>query len=172
MSELEAPAPTPVTMIDRAVVAISKALSVTYAIAVAVTVYDVIADVVFRAPTTWVYDVVTTLIAVAFLIGGSYALQRREHIRITVIYDLLPLRTQLIFDIVGLLLTFVYLGVFGWFAWTMAVQAVSIWEVGGSAWGQPTPVVVKCAMFLGVVLMILQGISNIIIDIRRLRETR
>jgi len=168
MSEFEDQSPPPVTAIDRAVVAISQVLSITYAFAVAVTVYDVILDVVFRAPTVWVYDAVTTLIAVAFLIGGSYALQRREHIRITVIYDLMSPRTQIVFDIVGMLLTFVYLAVFGWFAWTMAALSVANWEVGGSVWAQPTPVVVKCAMFLSVVMMILQGLSNLTVDWRKL----
>jgi TRAP-type mannitol/chloroaromatic compound transport system permease small subunit len=170
MSELEFAAPPPVTVIDRAVVAISHALSITYAFAVAVTVYDVICDVVFRAPTVWVYDAVTTLIAVAFLIGGSYAMQRREHIRITVVYDLMPARVQAGFDVINMLLTFIYLAVFGWFAWTMAALSVANWEVGGSVWAQPTPVVVKSAMFLGVVMLILQGASNLVTDWRRLTE--
>ena len=56
--------------VDRAIEAIAKALSYSFALSIVVTIYDVIADVAFSAPTVWVYDVVTTAIAVAFLIGG------------------------------------------------------------------------------------------------------
>jgi len=53
-------------LVDRAIAAISKALSYGFGLSILVTVYDVVADVVFHSPTVWVYDVVTTAIAVAF----------------------------------------------------------------------------------------------------------
>ena len=155
--------------VDRAIEAISKALSYSFALSIVVTIYDVIADVAFRAPTVWVYDVVTTAIAVAFLIGGSYALMRREHIRITVVYDRLSRRTRLRCDVVTSLLAIVYFAAFAWFAFNMARLSVTDWEVGGSAWAQPTPVVVKVAMVLGAALMIVQMISNIRGDLKSLR---
>jgi TRAP-type mannitol/chloroaromatic compound transport system permease small subunit len=155
--------------VDRAIEAISKALSYSFALSIVVTIYDVICDVAFKAPTVWVYDVVTTAIAVAFLIGGSYALMRREHIRITVVYDRLSRRTRLRCDVVTSLLAIVYFAAFAWFAFNMARLAVTDWEVGGSAWAQPTPVVVKVAMVLGAALMIVQMISNIRGDLQSLR---
>ena len=155
--------------VDRAIEAISKALSYSFALSIVVTIYDVVCDVAFSAPTVWVYDVVTTAIAVAFLIGGSYALMRREHIRITVVYDRLSSRTRLRCDVVTSLLAIVYFVAFAWFAFNMARLAVTDWEVGGSAWAQPTPVVVKVAMVLGAALMIVQMISNIRGDLKSLR---
>jgi TRAP-type mannitol/chloroaromatic compound transport system permease small subunit len=156
--------------VDRTIETISKALSYSFALSIVVTIYDVIADVVFRAPTVWVYDVVTTAIAVAFLIGGSYALLRREHIRITAVYVRFSRRTRLRCDVVTSLLAIVYLAAFGWFAFDMAWRSVQDWEVGGSAWAQPTPVVVKVAMLLGALLMIVQMISNIRGDLKALRS--
>ena len=47
-------------------------------------------DSVFDAPTIWVHDATIMLGAICFLFGGAYALQRRDHIRITFIYDALP----------------------------------------------------------------------------------
>lgn len=156
--------------VDRTIEAISKVLSFSFALSIAVTIYDVVRDVVFSSPTVWVYDVVTTAIAVAFLIGGSYALLRREHIRITAVYLRFSRRTRLRCDIVTSLLAIVYLGAFAWFAFNMAKIAVTDWEVGGSAWAQPTPVVVKVAMVLGPLLMIVQMISNLRRDLKALRE--
>ena len=155
--------------VDRAIEAIAKVLSYSFALSIVVTIYDVIADVAFSAPTVWVYDVVTTAIAVAFLIGGSYALERREHIRITAVYDRFSRRTRLRCDVVTSLLAIVYFVAFAWFAFNMARLSVTDWEVGGSAWAQPTPVVVKVAMVLGAALMIVQMISNIRGDLKSLR---
>ena len=161
--------PAEKNLVDRAIEAISKVLSYGFALSILVTVYDVVADVIFRSPTVWVYDVVTTAIAVAFLIGGSYALMRREHIRITVIHDRLSRRAQLVCDIVTSLLALVYFAAFAWFSYNMASLSVQDWEVSGSAWAQPTPVVVKVTMVIGALLMIVQMLSNIRGDLRALR---
>lgn len=157
-------------IVDRSVEAISKVLSYGFALSIVVTIYDVVLDVVFSSPTVWVYDVVTTAIAVAFLIGGSYALMRREHIRITALYQRFSTRTRLRMDIVTSLLAIVYLAAFAWFSFDMAWLSIEDWEVSGSAWAQPTPIVVKVAMLLGAALMIVQMLSNILGDFKALRE--
>jgi TRAP-type mannitol/chloroaromatic compound transport system permease small subunit len=172
MEERASQASPPRNAVDRAIEAIAKLLSYSFALSIVVTIYDVICDVVFRAPTVWVYDVVTTAIAVSFLIGGSYALMRREHIRISAVYDRYSRRTRLRCDIVTSLLAIIYLAAFGWFAYNMASLSVADWEVGGSAWAQPTPVIVKVSMVLGALLMIVQMISNIRGDIQSLRAER
>jgi TRAP-type mannitol/chloroaromatic compound transport system permease small subunit len=164
--------PADKTVIDRAVEAISKVLSYSFALSVVVTIYDVALDVIFRSPTVWVYDVVTTAIAVAFLIGGSYALLRREHICITALYQRFSTRTRLRLDVLTSVLAVVYLAAFLWFALVMARSSIEDWEVGGSAWAQPTPIVVKVAMVLGAALMILQMFSNIRGDLKALDQAR
>jgi TRAP-type C4-dicarboxylate transport system permease small subunit len=170
MEEPVPQAPLPRNAVDRAIEAIAKLLSYSFALSIVVTIYDVICDVVFHSPTVWVYDVVTTAIAVSFLIVGSYALMRREHIRISALYDRYSLRTRLRCDIVTSVLAIVYLAAFGWFAYNMASLSVADWEVGGSAWAQPTPVVVKVSMVLGALLMVVQMISNIRGDFQSLRS--
>jgi TRAP-type mannitol/chloroaromatic compound transport system permease small subunit len=157
-------------IVDRSIEAIAKVLSYSFALSIVVTIYDVVSDVVFKAPTVWVYDVVTTAIAVAFLIGGSYALMRNEHIRITALYQRYSRRTRLRCDVVTGLLAIVYLAAFAWFAFGMASLSIADREVGGSAWAQPTPIVVKVAMLLGALLMIVQMLSNIRRDLQALRE--
>jgi TRAP-type mannitol/chloroaromatic compound transport system permease small subunit len=157
-------------VVDRTIEAVAKVLSYSFAISVLVTIYDVVLDVVFKSPTVWVYDVVTTAIAVAFLIGGSYAQMRRDHIRITAVYNRFAPRTRLLLDMAGSILALVYFAAFAWFAFVMAQISVEQWEVGGSAWAQPTPIVVKAAMLLGVLLLAVQTLSNIVADVRALRE--
>jgi TRAP-type mannitol/chloroaromatic compound transport system permease small subunit len=162
--------PADKNVVDRGIEAIAKILSYSFALSIVATIYDVVCDVVFKAPTVWVYDVVTTAIAVAFLIGGSYALMRNEHIRITAVYLRYSRRTRLRCDVVTGLLAIVYLAAFSWFAFDMASISIADREVGGSAWAQPTPIVVKVAMLLGGLLMIVQMLSNIRRDLQSLRE--
>src|SRR3954469_6029303 len=140
MEERALNAPPSRNAVDRAIEAIAKLLSYSFALSIVVTIYDVLRDVVFHSPTVWVYDVVTTAIAVAFLIGGSYALMRREHIRITAVWMRFSTKTRLRCDIVTSVLAIVYFAAFAWFAFDMARISVTDWEVGGSAWAQPTPV--------------------------------
>lgn len=161
----QAAIPAPTNAIDRTVIAIGKALSFCYALSIAVTIYDVCNDIV-GSPTIWVYDVVTTAIAVAFVIGGSWALQRREHIQITALFDRYSPRTKLICDAIGYAGTLLYFFVFAWFSFRLTRDAmfqdgVFQLEVGGSAWGQPTPTIVKISMFLGTLLIVFQGLSNL-----------
>ncbi len=151
---------TPRNAVDRLTFHLARLISFAYVISIGATIYDVSADVI-SVPTMWVYDVVTTAIAVAFLIGGSYALQRREHIQITALFDRYPARLKLVCDSIGYIGTLIYFFAFAWLAWRLALAAVTDWEVGGSAWGKPTPVVVKVTMFLGILLMIVQGLANL-----------
>ena len=151
---------TPRNAVDRFTFHLARLISFAYVISIGATIYDVSADVI-SIPTMWVYDVVTTAIAVAFLIGGAYALQRREHIQITALFDRYPARLKLVCDAIGYAGTLVYFFAFAWLAWRLALAAVTDWEVGGSAWGKPTPVVVKVTMFLGILLMIAQGLANL-----------
>lgn len=154
--------------VDLVIEKTSTILSYGYVLSVLVTIYDVFCDVVLNSPTVWVYDVVTTAIAVAFLVGGSYAAMRREHIRITVLYDHYGRRGRIWCDVIGSLGAIVYLAVFTWFSWKMASLSVMKWEVSGSVWAQPTPVIVKVSMVLGALLMIVQLLSNIRGDLRSL----
>ena len=160
----------PANAVERAVVAISKILSIGYALSIAVTVYDVGNDVL-GTPTIWVYDVVTTAIAIAFLFGGSYALQRREHIQISALYDQYPPRLKLLCDAIGYAGTLIYFFVFAWFSWRLARDSVIDWEVGGSAWAQPTPVAVKVSMFIGALLILVQALTNLRVVLRTLGRT-
>ena len=95
--------------VDRLSRALGDRLAWLFLISVALTCYEVMMDSVFDAPTIWVHDATVMLGAICFLFGGAYALQRRDHIRITFIYDALPRRAQRVCDLIGLVTGLVYL---------------------------------------------------------------
>jgi TRAP-type mannitol/chloroaromatic compound transport system permease small subunit len=76
----------------------------------------------------------------------------------------------LICDLFTSSFTILYLITFSFFAFKMAFISVMNWELGGSVWQQPTPVVVKVSLFIGGVLMILQAISNTLEDLQSLKQ--
>ena len=64
--------------------------------------YEVVARTAFGQPTLWSNETTVYLSAVAYLIGGGYALLYRRHVRIDLIYDRLSPRTRARLDVVTL----------------------------------------------------------------------
>lgn len=143
--------------VDRAVARIGSGLSWLFLVAAALTCVEVLMDWVFRAPTIWVHDTTIMLTSTCFLFGGAYALQRHDHIRITVVYDLLPARVQRFLDGVALALGLAYLLAIGWYAGIQALSSIRIVEMSGRAWDFPMPMVIRTAFFLGTALFALQA---------------
>jgi TRAP-type mannitol/chloroaromatic compound transport system permease small subunit len=96
------------------------------------------------------------------LLGASYTLRRNEHVRVDVIYGLLPRRGRLVVDIVGfalfLLPAMVYLA---WLSWPLFANA---WRIGETS--QNSGGLIRWPILLvlpvGFALVALQGISELI----------
>ena len=82
---------------------------------VIVMFYEVVSRYVFARPTLWANELSLWIAALVFLLAGQYAMQQRSHIRIYVIYDVMPRWMQKTADILSLalLLTFVFALVWG-----------------------------------------------------------
>ena len=114
----------------------------------------------FRSPTIWVHDTTIMMSATCFLFGGAYALQRRDHIRITFLYDMMSERLKRWCDRFTLTLTLIYLAALLWFVTKQAWQSVILVEMSGRAWDFPMPMVIRIAFFLGTLLLLLQAIAH------------
>jgi TRAP-type mannitol/chloroaromatic compound transport system permease small subunit len=152
---------TALTPIDRLSLWLGRTLAWVFLIAVALTAWEVLMRYVLNSPTIWVHDLVIALSALAFIFGGSYALQRGEHIRISSLYDRMPLAWRRGCDLLNALAVIFFMAAFGWAACRQAWIAIEIGETSGRAWDVPIPVVIKSALAAGVVLMILQAIVNL-----------
>lgn len=149
------------TLVDRTSRTVGETLSWLFLISVLLSCYEVLMSSAFRSPTIWVHDAATMMSATCFLLGGAYALQRGDHIRITFAYDLLPARGRRFCDLVGLILTLLYLLGLGWFAGMQAFNSIRIVEMSGRAWNFPMPMVIRTALFLGTALLALQAATEI-----------
>jgi TRAP-type mannitol/chloroaromatic compound transport system permease small subunit len=149
-------------LVDRTSRAVGDTLSWLFLISVALTCYEVFMGSVFRAPTIWVHDSTTMMSATCFLLGGAYALQQGQHIRITFVYDLMPARVRRLLDLFGLGLGLIYLLALGWFSGMQAFTSISIIEKSGRAWNVPMPMVIRTAFFLGTALFALQATAELV----------
>ena len=153
-------------VIDRISRTLGDKLAWFFFIVAILSCYEVLMDWLFRAPTIWVHDSAIMLCSTAFLFGGAYALQRREHIRITVLYDYFSPRLQRICDIVALFLSLIYLLVLAAFTGMQALDSVMRVERSGRAWDFPMPMIIRTALFLGAALLVLQAASQLYYLIR------
>ena len=149
-------------LIDRIIRRIGNAVCWLFLAAAAVSGYEVFMDSAFGAPTIWVHDTTVMLCATAFLVGGAYAMQRREHIRISVVYDMMGPRAQWLCDLLAYLLTLAYLLQLAYFVLDQAAESIAIVERSGRAWDFPMPMVIRTAFAVGVVLLIAQALAQLL----------
>jgi TRAP-type C4-dicarboxylate transport system permease small subunit len=154
-------------LIDRVAIAISRVAMLLFAVIVLVTFYEVVARYLFGSPTVWANELSLMVAGIGYLFAGLYAMQRREHIRITPLYDLAPRPLRRVFDLVALLCvtTFALGMVVG--GWPSAWRSLSTFERFGTAWDPPIPALLKPLILLTTVLIAVQAVSNFLVDRRR-----
>ena len=101
------------------------------------------------------------------LIAGSYTLQRRDHIRISLVIDSVSERTRHGLNIINLIIVIYFLGALAYGAAIQAQKALAVMERTGTASDLPLPVTLKSLLVIGVVLMLLQAIVQLGRTLRR-----
>ena len=145
-------------MVDR----ISYVFAAGIVISAAVLLYEVFMRYLLNSPTIWAHETTVFLCGLAFTFGGLYCTSRNSHIRVVLIYDVLPTGARRIFDIVISVISAVASGFFAYAAWHMVTRAV--WapsgdirlETTGSAWSPPTPALIKIFIFVIMILLVVQ----------------
>lgn len=127
---------------------------------VAITLYEIVARYLFVRPTIWANELSLFLSAIIFLVSGVYAMQRNEHLRISVLYDAAPRRVRRLFDAVTLFCTLIFCGGLSWFGFPTSWQALVTWERFGTAWNPPIPAVIKPLIVLVGAAMAILAIVN------------
>ncbi|HEV8438666.1 MAG TPA: TRAP transporter small permease subunit [Methylomirabilota bacterium] len=138
---------------------------------VAVIVYELLLRGVFTAPTLWANETMIYVTAVAYLLGGGYALLHRRHVAVDVVYARLSPRVRAWLDVITLVVFVFYLGTLVWAGFAWAWDSIKIGETTGSPWNPPIwPV--KLAIPVAAVLVLLQGIANVVRDFQAVSRGR
>ena len=87
--------------VDRVAVFIGRITMMLVVLLTTVMLYEVILRYIFEAPTLWANELSLWLAGFVFLTAGLYAMQQRSHIRIVLLYDVVPRWVQHIFDVLS-----------------------------------------------------------------------
>ncbi|RYH11710.1 TRAP transporter small permease subunit [Tropicimonas sp. IMCC6043] len=137
---------------------------------VLVMFYEVVARYLFTKPTLWANELSLWVAALIFLFAGQYAMQQRSHIRIYVIYDMMPRWMQKASDVLSVLLVLAFTFAMVWGGYNDAKTRLLRMETFGTAWDPPIPGVIKPAILFIIVLVAIQAVSNLIADWNKLPE--
>ncbi|WGH78900.1 TRAP transporter small permease subunit [Jannaschia ovalis] len=149
---------------DRLSVFIGRVTMLLIAALVCVMVYEVVLRYAFERPTLWANEMSLWMAGFIFILSGLYAMQQRSHIRIFLLYDLMPRTLQRVCDIIstGLIVLFAFF--LFWGGYGEAAQKFARWETFGTAFDPPIPATLKPLILIVVALVALQAIANLIRD--------
>ena len=137
----------------------------------AAMIYEVFARYYFTAPTVWAYDISRMVYGAMFILGAAYALSKGVHIRSDFLYRKWSVKTQGRVDTALYVICYfpamiVLLWVSSEWAWT----SLSRGERGTDTSWMPLLGPVKSALPVGVVFLIIQGVSELLKSVHAARK--
>ncbi len=143
---------------------LSRIAMVTIALIVCVMFFEVIARYIFNKPTIWANELSLWMAGFVFLMAGLYAMQQRSHIRIYIIYDMMPRWAQKASDVLSLILLWIFVATLIWGGYTDTKNKLGRMETYGTAWDPPIPSTLYLAVLILIFMVALQALSNLIAD--------
>lgn len=150
--------------LDNVALFIGRVTMLIVVLLVTVMMYEVFVRYVLEKPTIWANELSLWMAGFIFVLAGLYAMQQRSHIRIYLLYDLMPRWLQRICDTISTLLIclFAFFLIYG--GWGEAKAKFLRWETFGTAFDPPIPATEKPLILLAVTLVAIQAVLNLIRD--------
>ncbi len=142
----------------------SRVAMIMPAIIVVIMMYEVFMRYVLEKPTIWVNEMSLWMGGWVYLTAGIYAMQQRAHIRIVLLYDIVPRWLRRCFDVLTTFLIVVWTFMTVWGSYRESSKALLDWERYGTAWDPPIPAVTQPLILVTMVVIAIQAISNLIMD--------
>ena len=156
--------------VDFITLGISRVTMLLPAVITAIMFYEVVMRYVFVKPTLWVNEMSLWLAGMVYLSAGLYAMQQRSHIRIFILYDLMPRWLQRVFDTLSTLFICLFAAGVIYGGYGEAKAKLLRWETFGTAFDPPIPATMKPLILITVAFVALQAVSNLICDWNREKE--
>ena len=150
---------TPSNLISRITEAIGKPASFLVFIMMLITSTEVIGRYVFNHPTTWAWAVNRQIFGIFILVAGAYAMSKREHIRIEILYDHFPPKVKVVARAIALASFVIFMGVLVWQSSWMGWNSLMNNEKLAGAFRMPL-YPFKIMIPIGAFLFLLQGIAT------------
>ncbi len=160
------------TRIDRLVVRVSRSAMLLILLAVAITLFEVVMRYAFDNPTTWAYKNTLWLGAIVYLVAGTYAMQRRSHIRITAVYDIVPSWMRMAFDYLSVFIIVVYTTLMMVGGTAPAFNAFMAWVQSGKLLDPSIAGTIKPLILITTTVVAIVAINNLLADHCRIGRHR
>lgn len=118
----------------------------------------------FFHPALWTLEFAQFLMVSYFLLGGAYSMQIKGHVRMDLLYGDWSERTQSKWDVFTSIFLISYLLVLLYGSLSSTIYAFEYSERSYSSW-RPYMWPVKTVMVLGIVMMLLQSVSQFFKDL-------
>jgi TRAP-type mannitol/chloroaromatic compound transport system permease small subunit len=150
---------------DRFALFIGRATMIMIVAMTLVMLYEVFLRYVIEAPTKWANELTLWIAGFVFLCSGLYAMQQRCHIRISLLYDVVPRPIRKLFDVLSTLMivTFAAGVLFGSYK-QVFINKLYRWEMFGTAFDPPIPATIQPMILIILVLIACQAVANLIAD--------
>ena len=130
----------------------------------AMLLYSTLSRVLFGVPVNWVLEMSQFMLSAYYLLGGAYALQMDQHVRMDLFYSRLDARRRAMTDAFTILFVVFYLAVLFGGGISSTNYAIQYNQKNYSAWS-PVLWPIKVVMTVGVFLMLLQAVSTLFKDL-------
>ena len=151
-------------LLGRVSIFIGRVTMMLVIVLVGVMTFEIFMRYVVVAPTVWATELSLWIAGFIFLFSGLYAMQQRSHIRIFLVYDMLPRGGQKVCDTISALLIVVFAIALIYGGYGEAYDKFLRWETFGTAFDPPIPATLKPLVLVIVTLVAAQAISNLIRD--------
>ncbi len=151
--------------IDRIALFIGRITMILIISMTSIMLYEVFLRYAIEAPTLWANELTLWIAGFVFLCSGVYAMQQRCHIRIFLLYDIVPRWVQHMFDVISvvLLAVFAFFLIYGSFYQVFVIKFYK-WEMFGTAFDPPIPATIQPMILIIITLLALQAAINLIAD--------
>jgi len=150
---------------DRIALFIGRATMIMIISMTFVMLYEVFLRYAIERPTLWANELTLWIAGFVFLCSGLYAMQQRCHIRIFLLYDVVPRWLKKTFDVLStsFIVIFAIGLVFGSYK-QVFINKFYRWEMFGTAFDPPIPATIQPMILIIVVLIAAQAVANLIAD--------
>lgn len=130
-----------------------------------VMLYEVCLRYILEKPTLWANELTLWIAGFVFMLSGIYTMQQRTHIRIFILYDILPRWAQHICDVIWVILLwmFAFFLIFGSYKQVFVIKLYR-WEVFGTAFDPPIPATIQPMILITICMIALQALVNLLAD--------
>lgn len=131
---------------------------------IAILLYGVIARYVLNSPNSWTSELSGMLYACYFLLGGSYALLKSDHVSVNILRNRFSPRAGAVVDLFTWTFFYIFIGVIFWLGLDYAKDSIARMERSHSVW-QPYIWPIKMMLPLSALLMLLAGVRKTLGDL-------